>query len=168
MQSRPGYDFLVLFVHRLRTVSCGNPHGTDVLDDFGSQTRVRKIIEIPLKTLSQRLKTAKTHPKIKKRRSWLPLGASWGLLGPLGTVLTTILRPTNRKIENKIENCQCWRFWGVDFGVQNASQNDPKAIPKRFKNQDEKRITFLSLGTVLERSWVDLGLVSGSKKAKKH
>ena len=44
----------------------------------------------------------------------------------------------------------------VDFGGHNASQNDPKAIPKRVKNQDEKCITFLSL---LELSWSDLGSI---------
>ena len=80
MQSRPGYDFLVLLAHRLRTVSCGNPHGTDVLDDFGSQTRVRKILEIPLKTSSQRPKTGKKRPETEKKEV---LGGLSGVLGAL-------------------------------------------------------------------------------------
>ena len=84
MQSRPGYDFLVLFAHRLRTVSCGNPHGTDVLDDFGSQTRVRKILEIPLKTSSQRPKTGKKRPETEKKEI---LGGLLGILGALGPLL---------------------------------------------------------------------------------
>ena len=79
------------------------------------------------------------------------------LLGPLGNVLAAILGPTNRKIENKI-----------DFQIQKDGQNEPQTIPKRVKNQDDKRITFLLL---LEPSWIGLeailGPILGSKKQKR-
>ena len=66
--------------------------------------------------------------------------------------------PLNNKIEIKIENCQTPFALGVDFGAQNAPQNDPKASPKRVKNQDEKCITFLSL---FDPSWTGLEAILG-------
>ena len=53
---------------------------------------------------------SKTVPRALLGGSWVVLGGvlgrSWGLLGPLETLLTTILRPTNRKIENKTVQVQ--------------------------------------------------------------
>ena len=51
---------MVFYSHRSNTVPCANRNGTDDFDDFGSQTQVGKILEIPLKTSSQRLKRKKT------------------------------------------------------------------------------------------------------------
>ena len=59
-----------------------------------------------------------------------------------------------------------YEFW-VDFGAQNGPPNDSKSTSKRFKNQIEKCITFLSL---LDPSWTGLeailGPILGSKKQK--
>ena len=49
-------------------------------------------------------------------------------------------------------------------------QNGPKLIQTRSKIeaeiQDEKKVTQDDLGPILERSWVDLGLILGSFWAK--
>ena len=63
------------------------------------------------------------------------MGRSWRLLGSLGTVLTTILGPTDHKIENKTVQGLTVETFEVDFGAQNDLQNDPKSIPKAIKNR---------------------------------
>ena len=141
MHSRPGYDFLVLLAHRVRTVSCSNPHGTDVLDDFGSPTRVRKILEIPLKTSSQRPKTGKKRPEAaKKRRSWEVFWGSWEHLGDLGPPGANFTLPLGRPLE-----------------PQNDTQTVPNGSKIEAKNELLKIAFQDDVGPVLGRSWVVLG-----------
>ena len=106
------------------------------------------------KTVPRGPKSAQERPKTPPRRSQDP---SWDGLG-------AILGPSNNKIEIKIKNCQCWRFFRPDFGAQNAPPNHPKTTPKQVKNQDEKCITFLSL---LDPSWTGLEAILGASWGKK-
>ena len=58
------------------------------------------------------------------------LGRPWVLLGPLGTVLASILGPTNHKIEIQSVHPKSLETFWVDFGAQNGAQNDPTTTPK--------------------------------------
>ena len=115
---------------------------------MGRQDRSKRAQD-PLKTAQKPPKTLQRGPKSPQERPKTPpgalLGRSWSHLGTN--------RPQDRKQGPGRQSVET--FW-VDFGAQNGAQNDPKTIPKRVKNQDEKCITFLSL---LELSWSDLGSI---------
>ena len=82
----------------------------------------------PPKRTQEQPRTAQDPPKGRPRT---PPEPSWDGLG-------AILGPSNSKIEIKIENYQSpFRLWGR-FGLPNGFPNEPKSIPKRDKNQDDK------------------------------
>ena len=90
------------------------------------------------------------------------LGPLLGALGPSSDGLGAILRASDHKIENQVENCQTpFAFW-VDFGSQNGSQNDPKTIQNESKIKTKNASLFsrswTRLGPVLRRSWARLGV----------
>jgi hypothetical protein len=74
--------------------------------------------------------------------SWGPLGPLLGALGPSWDGLGPILGPCDHKIEIQTAEGKKVENFGVDFGSQNGSHNDPKTTPKRVKNQNEKCMTF--------------------------
>ena len=93
----------------------------------------------------------KTPPRWLRDDPRPPQKLSWNGLG-------AILGPTDHKIENQVAPGQVLAGSWADFGSPNGSENDPKTIPKRIKNQDEKCITFLSL---LDPSWTGLEAILG-------
>ena len=120
-------------------------------DPFKTAQKPPKTVQRGPKSPQERPKTPPRRPQSSPRRPKIPQEPSWDGLG-------AILRPINHKIEFRTVQDKSRYFCWVDFGAQNASQNDPKTTPKRVKNQDEKCITFLSL---LDPSWTDLEAISG-------
>ena len=94
------------------------------------------------------------------------LGHSWGLLGPLGTVLAAILGTSKRKIENKTEKSKILSNVPPHFGSIWESKRPPKTTPKRSQNETKIKTknaslfycSWTRLGPVLRRSWARLGV----------
>ena len=66
-------------------------------------------------------------------RFWGLLGGSWGLLGPLGTVLAAILGPPDHKIENQTVTLNLRKL----FGTILEPQMGPKTTPRRPQNESK-------------------------------
>ena len=103
----------------------------------------------PLKTAQKPLKTFQRGPKSPQEQPKTLLRRPKSLQGPCWDGLGAILRPSDHKIENQTAEDEYLENLCVDFGSQNAPQNDPKTSPKSRQKMHD---FLIALGPVLDRS----------------